>query len=343
MSLKTSITMSDVASLAGVSLITVSRVLKQPEKVAERTRERVMKAIEETGYVPNDVAGSLASRRTRLVAALMPTITNSIFADTVAGLGDELRPAGYQLLLGVTGYSVATETDLVAAALAQRPAGLVLTGLTHTERTEALVRNAHIPVVETWNTAAAGLDMTVGFSNRIASAAMVERLIELGYRRIGYVGAPVEANDRALDRLSGYRDAMEVHGLDVVEGQIRHASFDFASGAEAIRALRHTVDGLDAVFCANDIIAIGALLECQRLGVTVPDELAIAGFDDVELASQVNPSLTTVRLPRYEIGREAARLLIKRFDASVTTSREVNLGFEIIERGSTPAHGKHLG
>lgn len=334
---RTSVKMEDVARLAGVSSITVSRVLNQPDKVAASTRDRVLAAVEATGYIPNGVAGSLASRRTRVIAALVPTITNSIFADTIDGLADVLRPAGYQLLLGATGYSLDEESRLVGAILAQRPAGLLATGLQHQAAARTLLRATDIPIVETWNVDGEPVDMAVGFSNFRACYAMVETLAGLGARRIGFVSAPTTANDRAEQRLRGYRAAVRDLGLDTAATLEREAKFSFHAGAERLVELLEARPDVEAIFFANDILAIGALLECQRRGIRVPEDLAIAGFDDVELAAQVNPGLTTVRIPRYGIGREAARMLLRRLDGDTVAPSVVDLGFEIVARGSTPA------
>lgn len=331
--------MEDVARVAGVSAITVSRVIHHPDKVADTTRERVLAAIETTGYVPNRVAGSLASNQTRIIGALVPTVTNSIFADTIDGLTDELGAQGYQLLLGATGYSLGEETRLINAILAQRPAGIVVTGLQHEPAAETLLRAARIPVVETWNVDGRPIDMAVGFSNFNACHAMVERLVARGARCIGYVGAPTLANDRAAQRVAGYRAAVTALGLEASDSLIYEGKFSFAAGAGRLRDLLASRPDVDAVFFGNDILALGALFECQRQGIRVPADLAIAGFDDVELAASVAPALTTVRIHRYEIGRQAAHKILERLQGDTTPPALSDLGFEIIERETTPDGG----
>lgn len=325
-----------MARLAGVSSITVSRVLNHPKKVAESTRQRVMAAVEATGYIPNSVAGSLASRRTRVIGALVPTITNSIFADTIDGISDVLSPAGYQLLLGATGYSLPEESRLLTAMLAQRPAGLLATGLQHETQGRTLLHTTDIPIVETWNVDGDPVDMAVGFSNFKACHDMVVTLAERGATRIGFVSAPITANDRAEQRLRGYRHAVRELGLDADPRLEREAKFSFHAGAERLTELVADRPDVEAIFFANDILAIGALFECRRRGIRVPEDLAIAGFDDVELAAQVIPALTTVRIPRYRIGREAAHMILRRLEGEVVEPRVLDLGFEIVERQSTP-------
>jgi LacI family gluconate utilization system Gnt-I transcriptional repressor len=327
----------EVARIAGVSAITVSRALNTPGKVAEETRAAVWKAVEATGYIPNQLAGSLASNRSRTIGVIIPTIVNSIFADKVQGMTDALGKEGYQLLLANSGYSLELEADLVAAFVAQRPSGLVITGTTHAERTRSLLARAGIPVVETWSMGPEPLDMLVGFSNGDAAYAMVRQLAELGYRKIALVSAPVKDNDRAAGRVEGYRRAVRDLGLAADHRLEREASFSLRNGAEALSSLVAEHRDLDAVFFANDILAAGGLLECQRLGIRVPEDLGIAGFDDVDLAAETVPGLTTVRIPRYEIGARAAEMILERIAGRQPAQTVADLGFEIVLRGSTRA------
>jgi LacI family gluconate utilization system Gnt-I transcriptional repressor len=325
----------DVAGLAGVSAITVSRTLNKPDSVAEETRQAVWAAIEETGYIPNRLAAGLASSRTRTVGVIIPTIVNSIFADTVQGMTDILGAKGYYLLLANSGYSLETETELVAAFLAQRPSGLVLTGVTHEERTRKLLARAGVPVVETWNLSAEPIDMLVGFSNEAASFAMVEHLAHCGYRKIGFVSAPIRHNDRAAGRLEGYRQAVRKLDLTADPMLEREAFFTLANGAAAVSDLIAAHADIEAIFLANDVLATGGAFEALRRGLRIPDHLGIAGFDDIELAREVSPALTTVRIPRYEIGACAASLLLERIAGADPAERVLDLGFEIVSRGST--------
>lgn len=331
------IRIEEVARLAGVSAITVSRALNTPGKVAEQTRKAIWEAVEKTGYIPNQLAGSLASNRSRTIGVIVPTIVNSIFADKVQGMTDVLSKEGYQLLLANSGYSLELEADLVAAFVAQRPSGLVITGLTHAERTRSLLGRAGIPVVETWSMGADPLDMLVGFSNEDAAYSMVRHLGELGYRKIALVSAPVTDNDRADNRVKGYRRAVHEFGLVEDRRLERQASFSLRNGAEALIDLLAEHDGIDAVFFANDILAAGGLLECQRRGIRVPDDLGVAGFDDVDLAAETVPGLTTVRIPRYEIGARAAAMILESIAGREPAEKIVDLGFEIVSRGSTRA------
>lgn len=328
-------TMKDVAHLAGVSSITVSRTISAPDKVAKATRQRVLNAIEQVGYIPNSLAGSLAARRSQVIGVLVPTITNSIFADTINGMTDVLTPRRYKLLLGASGYSLNAEASLIDTMLAHRPAGIVTTGLQHAPRARARLAATEIPVIETWNIDGEPIDCSIGFSNYRACYEMVEHLVHAGYRSIGFVSAPVTANDRAAQRLQGYRNAMADFGLASGRHFEREATFSFHSGTDSLKSLLSGDQNFDAIFFANDILAIGALLECQRQGIRVPEDLAIAGFDDVELAAQVIPSLTTVRIPRYRIGEVSANVLLQRIEHLSSPTSTIDLGFEIIQRQST--------
>jgi DNA-binding LacI/PurR family transcriptional regulator len=325
----------EVARLAGVSPMTVSRTFSAPDKVTAKTRARVQAAVETTGYIPNRIAGSLASSRSRIVGVIIPNLTNSIFADKVQGLSDGLTAAGYQLLVGNSGYSPAAEAELVAAFLAQNASAIVLTGATHSERTRMLLARSDAAVVETWTLTAAPIDMQVGFSNEEAAYAMVRHLHSVGYRRIGFVCAPLADNDRALGRLAGYRRAMEEIGTRDRTLE-RQAEFSFHNGAMAMADLMQSHAGIEAIFFANDILAAGALFECRRRGIEVPEQLGIAGFDNLELAEEATPRLTTVSIPRYEIGATVARMILARF-AGEEMKGDVDLGFHIIPRESTRA------
>lgn len=331
--------MSDVARLAGVSAISVSRVINQPSKVTEATRQRVWSAIEHTGYIPNLLAGSLASSRTHTIGVIVPTVINSIFADKIQGMTDRLGAEDYHLLLASSGYSLDTEAELVAALLAQRVSGLVLTGVRHAARTRRLLKRIAAPVVETWSLGAKPIDMLVGFSNEKAAYAMVHHLARAGYRKVALVCAPTPDNDRAQGRLKGYRRAVRELGL-VVDGRLeRAAPFSLRNGASALVSLVEEHRDVDAIFFANDILAAGALFECARREWRVPGQLGIAGFDDVDLAAQTVPALTTVRIPRYDIGVKAAELILSRLAGRVAPETIIDLGFEIIPRASTRSPG----
>jgi len=327
--------MRDIALAANVSAITVSRALTTPDLVAPETRRRVERAVRSLGYVPNLAAGTLASKRSRIVAAIVPNISHSVFAETLQGLSDILRKAGYHLLIGNSGYSLAEEQSLVTTFLARRPDGIVLTGYTHTPRTVQMVRAARIPVVEIWNLSDRPLDTMVGFSNFEAARAMTGFLGGKGYRRIGYIGGLTRDNDRTLQREAGYRAGLRDNHQKFDPRLMLAVPFEYEAGADAIVELLRRDPGVDAVFAAGDVLAVGVLLECVRRGWDVPKRLAVAGFDDARIASRIVPPLTTVQVPRYEIGSMAAQSILERIAGDPALRRVHDLGFRIVERGST--------
>lgn len=323
--------MEDVAKLAQVSLITVSRVINHPDKVTPATRKRVEQAIKTVGYVPNLVAGSLASSKSKIVAALVPTLDRSVFSGTIRGLSERLAQDGYQLLLGSTGYSLLTEEQLVRTFLGRRVDALVLTGIAHTPATRRMLKDAGIPVVETWEIGDKGLDMVVGFSNQAAGAAMGDYLIGKGHRVLGFVGGQ-EARSEA--RLKGFEQAARSHKQIIVKSVTLTEGASYAAGREALLELLKLRPKPDALFFSNDALAVGALMECQRRGIRVPQDLAIAGFANLDIAEEVVPALTTVQVQAASIGTCAAEMILQRLSGQSTSSARLDLGFSIVERES---------
>jgi LacI family gluconate utilization system Gnt-I transcriptional repressor len=324
----------DVARVANLSPITVSRALRVPEMVSPEARARVAAAVSRTGYVPDLVAASLTSRRTRLVGLIVPTVTASIYAATVAGLTSELRAAGFQTLIGDSGYSLDEERKLVAAFMGRRADGIVLSSVAHHPATRALLQRARIPVVETGNLSRDPIDMVAGFSNYRAARDMMAHLVGRGHRVIGFIGAPTPGNPQAADRRRGYDRMVAAHGLAHRESLVVTCPSDFAAGADAlVRILERNPDAT-AIFAASEVRATGALLECQRRGWAVPGRVAIAGYNDAGLGAHLVPALTTVAVPREEIGRRAARMIVQRLAGGAATDSIVDVGYEIRVRES---------
>jgi LacI family gluconate utilization system Gnt-I transcriptional repressor len=325
--------MADIAAMAGVSAMTVSRVLRDPGCVAPQTLRRIEAAIDATGYVANRVAGSLASRRTNIVGLIVPSLRNSLFAETIKGVSDILgseRP----LMIADSGYSLKGEEVAIRAFLEQRICGIVLHNTKHTPRSRAMLREAGIPCVETGNLVRQPIDMTIGFSNHDASCAMTEYLLGHGYRRVGFVSLPTKDNDRAAERKAGYLSALARARIGADPAMILETPPGLQSGGQALVRLIEAAPDIQAVFLSGDVLATGALLEANRRGWNVPKRIAIAGSDDNELQECVSPPLTTLRFPRYEIGRRAAGMLLDRLAGRSSGPAIVDLGFEIIERAS---------
>ena len=325
----------EVARLAGVAPITVSRVLNQPETVSEKTRAAVWAVIEQIGYIPNRLAGGLASNKSRTVGMVLPYIDNPAFAERVQGVTDTICAEGYTMLLGLSGYSPEAELEHVISFLGQRVAGLILTGTVHADRTRKLLARAGVPVVEVPLISGQLIDMAVGYSNEAACYAMMEYLARCGYRKIGLISTPVANDQIVIDRRAGYEKAVSDLGLVRNPTLMLEANVGVVNGSKGFVELLSRHPDVDAVFCTTDIHAIGCALEAKRRGIDVPGDIGIAGYDDIELAQEFLPPLTTVRLERYEIGRTAAKLLLQRIHGETPPQPIVDLGFEIISRGST--------
>jgi LacI family gluconate utilization system Gnt-I transcriptional repressor len=326
--------MSDVAKIAGVSAMTVSRAIRDPKIVNLDTLKRVQSAIEEVGYLPNRIAASFSLQRSTIVGQILPSLRNSLFVDIIQGVADSLGK-DYNLLIADSGYTLKGEEIAIEAFLGQKVSGLVLHNTEHTARARRLIREAGVPCVETGNLIRNPIDISVGFSNRDAAFSMTEHLIRRKYRRIGFVSLPIKDNDRAAKRREGYIAAIEAAGRRVDESIILEAQPGLRSGGAALAKLVESNKGVDAVFLTGDVLAAGAVLEATRRGWQVPGDIAIAGSDDNELQENLTPPLTTIRFPRYEIGRNAGRLLLDRVDNHSSGSVIMDLGFKIIERQST--------
>ena len=318
-------TLSAVAKRAGVSPITASRVVRTPERVAPATRMRVEEAMRDLGYVPNLVAGALASARTNSVGVLVPTIANSVFADTVQGLSDKLEPLGFSVILAQSGYDPAREERMLAALLSRRPEAIIMVGSPATEGGRRLLRRARIPVVETWELPEHPIDAVAGFNNCEAGVTVAKHLIAQGRQRLAFIGGD---DPRATRRWSGFRDEILAHGLPEPRRLI--LPHDATSGVTAYASL----PGVDAVFAASDAHAIGFMAGLRtagllRSGPAHDQPVAVIGLGDLEMGRLISPSLSTIGVHGREIGGTAATLTLER-----DGERCVDVGFELLLRES---------
>lgn len=326
--------MRDVAHAAGVSLMTVSRALREPQKLSEDTRKAVMDAVQKIGYVPNSIAANLASNRSNVVGQIVPSIQNSLYADTVQGTADVLRKAGLHLLLADSGYSLQEEEALIGAFLAQRVGGLILHNTDHTPKALQMIERAGIPVIETGDMPRHPVDMVVSYSNAEAAKAMTLHLAQRGYRRIGFVSLDTKTNRRARERLRGYQAALKSLGRKADPALVMEVVPGLTSGAHSLVDMITGAPDVDAIFFAGDVLVVGALFEAQRRGWKVPGKIALAGFDDLDILQHTVPKLTCLRLPRLDIGRRSAEALLARMRGGGEGVR-IDLGFEVIQREST--------
>ncbi|HEX4767732.1 MAG TPA: LacI family DNA-binding transcriptional regulator [Lichenihabitans sp.] len=327
--------MKEIARRAGVAPMTVSRALTAPAKVSPDTRQRILAVIERDGFIRNQLASGMRSGRT-IVGTMVPPLINSGIAEQVQGMADACRETGYQLQLLQGDFSVAAEEDAaIRALLGWQPAGLILQAFVQSAAARQLLAGAEVAVVEISEVRGREpIDMAVGVSNFDAAHAMTSHLHAKGYRRIGFVSTPVHGNDRLQQRRIGYRQALADQGLVYPAELEVEVPITPAGGAEAVRVLTARDPALDVIFCSSDTLAIGAVQECHRRGWAVPGRLAIAGYGDMDLAAQLYPTLTTVRVDRYGMGRRAVTQLLRRLKGDPNVEPVLRLGFEIVERES---------
>ncbi|RKE79430.1 LacI family DNA-binding transcriptional regulator [Rhizobium sp. AG855] len=328
-------TMADIARVTGVSPMTVSRAFKTDSLISKETREAILQAAEDLDYVFDSTASNLRSQKTDFVAVTIPSLNNANFADTVGGLSETLAQRNMQILLGYTNYDMAEEERLIEQLLRRKPQGIVVTGGKHTPRARKLLENAHIPVIETWDVPAEPIGNFVGFSNAGVVRDMVDHFVRAGYSRIAFIGGDVGRDTRGSDRRLGFLEAMKAHGLDtsrlIAAGP---PPISMREGANAMALLLAEYPDTDAVICVSDLSAYGALTECQRRGIAVPDQIAIGGFGAYEIGSICVPTLTTIDAHARDIGRRTGALLLGILDGRADVG-DVLIKPELIVREST--------
>lgn len=326
-------TLAAVGERAGVSLMTASRAINQPELVSAALRLRVEQAVAELGYVPNRAAQALASSHSNVIVVLVPSLSNAVFSAVLDGIQDALGAGTVQLLIGNTRYSDSEEEKLLGIYLQSNPDGILLSGVNHSPRVEQMLATSRVPVVTMMDLANDPAQLSVGFSQFDAGYTMARYLIERGRKRIGFIGAQLD--ERTLRRAAGYRKAMEEAGLADARLEIMVADpSTIALGAELLGRMLASAPDCDAIFCCNDDLAHGAIYQCQRRGISVPEQLAICGFNDLPASAWMKPSLTTIGTPRYRIGLEAARLLRAVIKGEEPAVRHIDLGFTLMPRES---------
>jgi len=303
-------TLQDVARKAGVSTATVSRCLNSPERVVAETRTRVMEAVEQLGYTPNFGARVMAAKRTFTIGAIVPTMENAIFARGLQAFQEELHARGYTLLVSSTAYDARVEKEQIKALVARGADGLLLIGYDRDPALYSYLAQQGVPAIVTWAYARHDARAAIGFDNRGAMAQLAGAVIAQGHRRIAMISAHQRGNDRAADRVAGVRDALRAQGLAEDSLQVIETAYGIETGEVAMTTLMRARVPPTAVMCGNDVLAAGALCAAADLGLNVPGDVSVTGFDDIELARIVTPALTTVHVPHREMGRKAAQALI---------------------------------
>lgn len=325
------VTMETVGRIAGVSQVTVSRALNHPDKVSAETLRKIQEAIRLTGYVPNLTAASLASRRTRLIAALVPSITNIVYSTLIQRFVVAIRAAGYQVLLSETGFSQDEEYKLVSALLSRRPDGVLLTGVHHSSDCRRALLGAQVPTVEVWDITETPIDVCVGFSHTDAGRAVADFVRRSGYMNTAAVAA---GDERALRRMAVFRDTLLEHGYKTIPEVRLAGAASIKCGRESLAQLINDGFHDGVIFCSSDLLAHGILIEAQARGLSVPDEIAVIGFGDQDFAAQTFPALTTVRVDREKLGQYAADAMLRRLSGEPADQRQIDIGFDIIVRKS---------
>ncbi|MCU4118966.1 LacI family DNA-binding transcriptional regulator [Variovorax sp. N23] len=329
-------TLHDVAKAAGVSLITASRALSNPGIVSDKTIAKVQAAAEATGYIPNLLAGGLKSKRSLMVAGIVPSLSVLQFLPTVQTLTNELAAAGYQLILGQTQYDPAVEESVLNTMIGRQPDGIVITGLVRSQRARDRLRRSGIPVVETWDLTDQPIDMLVGFSHRKVGEAVGAYFMGKKWQHIG-----VASGDdlRARMRREGFLAAL---GREVPTALVPAPS-SLERGRLALVELLASDPKLEAVCCSSDQLAHGVMVEAMARGMRVPGDLAVCGFGNADFGAHMLPSISTVHVDGPEIGRLAARLIVDRCRQAPISKRVIDVGFRMIERQSTAGIGTSSG
>jgi LacI family gluconate utilization system Gnt-I transcriptional repressor len=328
---RAAVKITDVAAAAGVAPMTVSRVLNTPERVSAATAERVRAAIERLGYVPNLIAGGLSSRRSRMIAAIVPTIASPMFSVPVQNFTDVLAQHGYHVMLGLSGYGADGEDALIRAVLTRRPDGLMLTGANHSPAVRRLLQDAGVPVVEIWDASEAPTDMLVGFDHAQLGAQVADFFAAAGHTDYVMLAA---GDPRAAARREGFVRRVAQHGGRILAERTLPAPSGIGDGRAALREIAPLLGARTALFGSSDLVAFGVMTEARVLGIAVPERLAVCGFGDFDISRTSEPPFTTVAVDGAEMGRIAAEHLIARMNGRGATPR-VLLASRIIVRGST--------
>lgn len=329
-------TQGDVAKAAGVSTATVSRVINQPDSVRMPVRLRVEAAITQLQYVADAAARALASKRSRCIGAVIPTLANAIFADGIEAFQTQLNEAGLSLMLTSSSYDTKHELTQVRTLIERGVDAVMLVGLDHDPLIYSLLKQRKIPYVLTWAYNKDCPHPCVGFDNYAAAKLIPTHLANLGHQKFAVINGISKGNDRAFDRLQGMQNSLLAHGITLTKSAIIECNYTIEEGREACRTLLMSQHPPTAILCSNDVLATGALLECQSCGIDVPEEVSIAGFDDLAISANLTPSLTTIHIPFKLMGQKAAQYLINRL-AGETPPAQQELSIELRLRNSTSA------
>lgn len=332
-----SLTLRDVSEASGVSEMTVSRVLRNRGDVSAATREKVLTAAKELGYVPNKIAGALASQRVNLVAVIIPSLSNMVFPEVLAGVSQVLEDTELQPVVGVTDYLPEKEEKVLYEMLSWRPSGVIIAGLEHTEAARAMMNASGIPVVEIMDADGEAADAMVGISHRRAGRVMAAAILEAGYKKIAFLGTKMPLDHRARKRFEGFTETLAKSGVEVAEREFYSGGSALAKGREMTKAVLERSPDIDFIYYSNDMIGAGGLLYLMEKGIDVPGQIGLAGFNGVELLQGLPRQLATMDACRREIGIKAAEIIAARVsgedtDNAVTLTPKISFGDTLLRK-----------
>ena len=335
MTSKRPLTLRDVSEASGVSEMTVSRVLRNRGDVSTSTREKVLAAAKELGYVPNKIAGSLASQRVNLVAVIIPSMSNMVFPEVMMGISEVLDQTDLQPVVGITHYKPGKEEQVLFEMLSWRPSGVIIAGLEHSDASRAMMKASGIPIVEIMDVDGTPVDSCVGISHRRAGRMMAEAIAKEGYKRIGFLGTKMPMDHRARKRFEGFTETLAKHGIEIADQEFYDGGSALAKGREMTEAILSRTPDLDFLYYSNDMIGAGGLLHLREKGVEVPSDVGLAGFNGGELLQGLPSKLATMDACRLEIGRKAAEIIAARYSAEAPQDPQIIELEPIISAGDT--------
>ena len=330
------ITIEDIAAAADVGIATVSRTLNHPEIVRKATRDKIMKVVNELGYIRSGAARALASKQTYTVGAIIPTLNNAIFAACMDGFERVLSEANYTLLITVTKFDRDHETMQLHKLLERGVDAVLLIGLDHSKRSFALLEKSKVCAVSIFGSRKSAKLPCIGFDNRKASETIVNHLVSLGHKRIGMIAGITRGNDRARDRKNGVIKALEKHNLEYNQQWFVESHYSHAHGRDAFQKLIHQTQKPTAIICGNDVLAMGALFEACALDIKIPDQMSITGFDNLPITEHLRPALTTIDVPSAEMGIQAAEAIVQKLKSDVKIKSRL-LDAKLLIRDTTGA------
>ena len=329
------LTLRDVSEASGVSDMTVSRVLRGRGDVSQATREKVLLAAKELGYVPNKIAGALASQRVNLVAVIIPSMSNMVFPEVMMGINEVLGSTDLQAVVGITNYLPEQEEKVLYQMLSWRPSGVIIAGLEHTDASSKMLHAAGIPIVEIMDTDGSPVDCAVGISHRRAGRQMAQEIISAGYRKIGFLGTKMPLDHRARKRFEGFTEALAKSGIEISDQEFYSGGSALAKGRDMTIEILSRSPDLDFLYYSNDMIGAGGLLHLLGQGIDIPKSIGLAGFNGVELLEGLPMQLATMDACRSEIGRRAAEIICARIDGTFNETQKIVELAPTLNRGAT--------